>query len=317
MDAAREKGLSERRACSLVGISRLTYRYRGRNKGDGPIRERMRALAHRWLRFGYRRLGVMLERENLAANHKRIYRLYTEEGLKVRRKRKKLRSQVRTAPMLVPSRVNERWSMDFMSDCLATGRRFRTLNIVDDLTRECPAIEVDTSLPGARVVRVLDRLAILRGLPDTIVIDNGSEFTGRALDAWANKHGVKLHFIDLGKPVQKGYASYCTSSVGFGGSFLSPCGYDAPHELPVVPVFDRAVLSRWFEEMLPLVVVRMGAQQTRTPPPLDAVGTDPEPPGDLPRVQHAGGTKPIVATLQIVLRADVADSPWLEGLPCA
>jgi len=217
VDAAREKGVSERRACSLVGISRLTYRYRGRDKGDGPIRERMRALAHRWLRFGYRRLGVMLERENMAANHKRIYRLYTEEGLKVRRKRKKLRSQVRTAPMLVPSRVNERWSMDFMSDCLATGRRFRTLNIVDDLTRECPAIEVDTSLPGARVVRVLDKLAILRGLPDTIVIDNGSEFTGRALDAWANKHGVKLHFIDPGKPVQNAYIE------SFNGKFRDEC----------------------------------------------------------------------------------------------
>ena len=217
MDAVREKGVSERRACSLVGISRLTYRYRGRDKGDGPIRERMRALAHRWLRFGYRRLGVMLERENMAANHKRIYRLYTEEGLKVRRKRKKLRSQVRTAPMLVPSRVNERWSMDFMSDCLATGRRFRTLNIVDDLTRECPAIEVDTSLPGARVVRVLDKLAILRGLPDTIVIDNGSEFTGRTLDAWANKHGVKLHFIDPGKPVQNAYIE------SFNGKFRDEC----------------------------------------------------------------------------------------------
>jgi len=217
VDAVREKGVSERRACSLVGISRLTYRYRGRDKGDGPIRERMRALAHRWLRFGYRRLGVMLERENMAANHKRIYRLYTEEGLKVRRKRKKLRSQVRTAPMLVPSRVNERWSMDFMSDCLATGRRFRTLNIVDDLTRECPAIEVDTSLPGARVVRVLDKLAILRGLPDTIVIDNGSEFTGRTLDAWANKHGVKLHFIDPGKPVQNAYIE------SFNGKFRDEC----------------------------------------------------------------------------------------------
>jgi len=217
VDAVREKGVSERRACSLVGISRLTYRYRGRDKGDGPIRERMRALAHRWLRFGYRRLGVMLERENMAANHKRIYRLYTEEGLKVRRKRKKLRSQVRTAPMLVPSRVNERWSMDFMSDCLATGRRFRTLNIVDDLTRECPAIEVDTSLPGARVVRVLGKLAILRGLPDTIVIDNGSEFTGRTLDAWANKHGVKLHFIDPGKPVQNAYIE------SFNGKFRDEC----------------------------------------------------------------------------------------------
>jgi putative transposase len=217
VDAVREKGVSERRACSLVGISRLTYRYRGRDKADGPIRERMRELAHRWPRFGYRRLGIMLTREKMAANHKRIYRLYTEEGLKVRRKRKKLRSQVRTAPMLVPTRVNERWSMDFMSDCLATGRRFRTLNIVDDLTRECPAIEVDTSLPGARVVRVLEKLAFLRGLPDTIVIDNGSEFTGRALDAWANQHGVKLHFIDPGKPVQNAYVE------SFNGKFRDEC----------------------------------------------------------------------------------------------
>ena len=217
MDAVREKVVSERRACSLVGISRLTYRYRGRDKGDGPIRERMRALAHRWQRFGYRRLSVMLSREHIVANHKKIYRIYTEEGLKVRRKRKKGRSGVRSMPMLVPTRPNERWSMDFMSDCLATGRRFRTLNIVDDLTRECPGIEVDTSLPGARVVRVLERLAILRGLPDTIVVDNGGEFTGRALDAWANQHGVKLHFIDPGKPVQNAYVE------SFNGKFRDEC----------------------------------------------------------------------------------------------
>ena len=217
MDAAREKGVSERRACSLVGISRLTYRYRGRDKTDGPIRERMRALAHRWPRFGYRRLGIMLEREKMGANHKRIYRLYTEEGLKVRRKRKKLRSQVRTAPMLVPTRVNERWSMDFMNDCLSTGRRFRTLNIVDDLTRVSPAIEVDTSIPGARVVKVLERLEVTHGLPETLVVDNGPEFTGRALDAWANRRGVKLHFIDPGKPVQNAYVE------SFNGKFRDEC----------------------------------------------------------------------------------------------
>ena len=205
MDAVREKGVSERRACSLVGISRLTYRYRGRDKGDGPIRERMRALAHRWQRFGYRRLGVMLSRESLVANHKKVYRIYTEEGLKVRRKRKKGRSQVRSVPMLVPTRPNERWSMDFVADSMATGRRFRCLNIVDDLTRVSPAIEVDTSIPGARVVRVLERLAVTYGLPETLVVDNGPEFPGKALDAWAYKAGVKLHFIDPGKPMQNCY----------------------------------------------------------------------------------------------------------------
>ena len=183
MDAVREKGVSERRACSLVGISRLTYRYRGRDKGDGPIRERMRALAHRWQRFGYRRLGVMLSRESLVANHKKVYRIYTEEGLKVRRKRKKGRSQVRSVPMLVPTRPNERWSMDFVADSMATGRRFRCLNIVDDLTRVSPAIEVDTSIPGARVVRVLERLAVTYGLPETLVVDNGPGSRGRAWDA--------------------------------------------------------------------------------------------------------------------------------------
>jgi putative transposase len=120
-----ETMISERRACTLVGINRLTYRYQAKIRDDASLRDRMRALAKRWQRFGYRRLGVMLERENIVANHKKIYRIYTEEGLKVRRKRKKGRSQVRSAPMPVPTRPNERWSMDFAADSMATGRRFR------------------------------------------------------------------------------------------------------------------------------------------------------------------------------------------------
>ena len=160
----------------------------------------MRELAHRWPRFGYRRLIVLLHREGIEVNHKKAYRIYTEEDLKVRRKRKKIRSRVRTAPLSVPSKPNERWSMDFMQDCLADGRRFRVLTIVDDFTRECPAVEVDTSIPGARVVRVLERLAFTRGLPKVIVSDNGSEFTGKVLDAWSNRRGIKLHFIDPGRP---------------------------------------------------------------------------------------------------------------------
>jgi putative transposase len=181
------------------------------------VRERMRELAHRWPRFGYRRLGVLLRREGMAVNHKRIYRLYTEEDLKVRRKRKKIRSRLRVPPLPVPSRPNERWSMDFMQDCMANGRRFRILTIVDDFTRECPAIEVDTSLPGARVVRALDRLAFLRGLPRMLVMDNGSEFTGRVLDTWANRNGVKMHFIDPGRPMQNAYVE------SFNGKFRDEC----------------------------------------------------------------------------------------------
>ncbi len=209
----RETGISERRACRLIAMYRRTFRYRGRPRDDKTLRERMRELAHRWPRFGYRRLIVLLHREGIEVNHKKAYRLYTEEDLKVRRKRKKIRSRVRTAPLPVPSRPNERWSMDFMQDCLADGRRFRVLTIVDDFTRECPAIEVDTSIPGARVVRVLERLAFTRGLPQLIVSDNGSEFTGRVLDAWSNRRGIKLHFIDPGRPMQNAFVE------SFNGKF--------------------------------------------------------------------------------------------------
>jgi putative transposase len=212
-----ETKISERRACILVGMNRLTFRYQPQIRDDATLRERMRELAKRWKRFGYRRLGVMLEREAIVANHKKLYRIYTEEGLKVRSKRKKGRSEVRSTPMLVPTHPNERWSMDFMTDCMATGRRLRTLTIVDDFTRECPAIEVDTSLTGARVVRVLEKLAVTRGLPETIVTDNGPEFIGKALDTWANKAGVKLHFIDPGKPTQNCYIE------SFNGKFRDEC----------------------------------------------------------------------------------------------
>jgi putative transposase len=214
----RETTISERRACQLIGMHRWTHRYPGRQRDEATLKERLRELAHRWPRFGYRRLHVLLRREGFAVNHKKVYRLYVAEDLKVRRRRKKIRSRVRTAPLPVPSRPNERWSMDFMQDCLANGRRFRVLTIVDDFTRECPAIEVDTSLPGARVVRVLERLAFLRGgLPQILVMDNGSEFTGRALDAWANKHQIKLHFVDPGRPMQNAYVE------SFNGKFRDEC----------------------------------------------------------------------------------------------
>ena len=166
---------------------------------------RLRTLAAERPRFGYRRLGVMLEREGTTVNHKRLHRLYREEGLVLRKKRRQRASTATRAPLIAPQRVGQRYSMDFMSDSLATGRSFRTLNIVDDYTRECLAIEVDTSLPGERVARVLDRLIKSGRKPEVIVVDNGPEFAGKVLDTWAVRNQVQLRFIDPGKPIQNAY----------------------------------------------------------------------------------------------------------------
>ena len=176
-----------------------------RRADDSDVRARLRALAAERPRFGYRRLGVMLEREGVRVNHKRLHRLYRQEGLVLRRKRRQRASTATRAPLVSPRRAGERYSMDFMSDSLATGRGFRTLNIVDDYTRECLAIEVDMSLPGERVTRVLDRLVEGGRKPEVIVLDNGPEFAGRLLDTWAVRNKVQLRFIDPGKPIQNAY----------------------------------------------------------------------------------------------------------------
>lgn len=178
----------------------------------------MRALAEERRRFGYKRLYVMLRREGFMINRKRVYRIYREERLSLRiRKRKRIASLVRV-PLPTPTKPNIRWSMDFVSDQLgSTGRRIRCLNIVDDFSRECLAIEVDTSLPGERVARVLDRLAFTRGRPQAIVVDNGPEFTGKAVDAWAFTNGVKLDYIRPGKPVENAYIE------SFNGKFRDEC----------------------------------------------------------------------------------------------
>jgi len=148
----------------------------------------------------------MLKREGLVINHKRTERLYREEGLALRKKRKRKGAAGVRVTIPFPKHTNERWSMDFVTDSIVTGRRFRALIIVDDYSRECPAIEVDTSLGGTRVVGVLDRLAEIRGLPEVITSDNGPEFTGRVLDEWAYRKGVKLNFIRPGKPIENAFA---------------------------------------------------------------------------------------------------------------
>lgn len=196
---------SERRSCRLIGIERSSYRYRGERKDELGLRERLKALAEQRRRFGYRRLYVLLRREGLRINHKRVYRVYRQEGLSLRlRRRKRLRTTMRV-PLSVPRRANERWSMDFVSDFTAEGRRLKILTVVDDFTRYCAAIEVDTSISGARVVQVLERLAEEHRLPEVIVTDNGPEFTGKALDSWAYKHKVRLDFIRPGKPVENAF----------------------------------------------------------------------------------------------------------------
>jgi putative transposase len=199
-------GVSQRRSCRVVGAVRSTMQYRSRRGDDSALRAELVALAAQRRRFGYRRLTGLLRRGGTVVNHKKVYRLYCEERLTVRRrKRRKLAAGTRIV-LAPPTAPNERWSMDFMGDSLATGRTFRILNIVDDYSREAIATEVDTSLPGLRVARVLDRIAMTRPLPAMIVCDNGPEFTGWALDAWAYAHRVQLRFIRPGKPIENAFA---------------------------------------------------------------------------------------------------------------
>jgi putative transposase len=211
-------GLSERRACRLVGMARTSCRYERQRQGEeAKLKARLRTLAGERRRFGYRRLTVLLRREGWAVNHKRVYRLYREEGLGVRRRKRKRIGSVERQPLAIPTWQNQRWSMDFISDALSEGRKFRSLNIVDDFNRECLAAEVDTSITGARVVRVLERLRERRGLPQILVMDNGPEFAGRAVDVWAYEQGVKLHFIEPGKPVQNAFIE------SFNGKMRDEC----------------------------------------------------------------------------------------------
>jgi putative transposase len=194
-------GVSERRACRFLGHALSSQRYRSVRPAQEPLRERLRELATERVRWGYRRLHVLLKREGLVVNHKRVHRVYREEGLAVRRRKRK-RVAVARQPLANPIRLNECWAMDYMSDALSNGRRYRIFNVVDALSREVLRSEVDTSLGATRVVRALEEIAALRGDPARITLDNGPEFRSRALDQWAYEHGVALEFIQPGKPIQ-------------------------------------------------------------------------------------------------------------------
>jgi putative transposase len=199
------KGLSERRACSIVSADRTMIRYRSCRPPEAELRDRLRKLANERRRFGYRRLFVLLRREGEPSGINRIYRLYREEGLTVRKRRARRRAVGTRVPILVEARPNARWSLDFVHDQFACGRRFRVLNIVDDVTRECLAAIPDTSISGRRVARELTELIARRGKPGMMVSDHGTEFTSNAILAWSKDHEVEWHYIEPGKPMQNGF----------------------------------------------------------------------------------------------------------------
>ncbi|KPF52376.1 integrase [Novosphingobium sp. AAP1] len=200
----RDYQVSQRRACVLIGVDPKTVR-RERPPDHAVIREAMREIAGLRRRFGYRRVGVMLERKGHIMNHKKLYRLYREEGLSVRRRRGRKRARGSRTPMPVPLRPNDRWSMDFVADTFGASRRLRILAINDDACRENLCLVGDTSISGVRVARELDTLVRLYGKPACIVSDNGTEFTSRAIPKWASENRVEWHYIDPGKPQQNAF----------------------------------------------------------------------------------------------------------------
>lgn len=197
--------MSERRACRTIEADRASMRYRSRRPPDDTLRQRLRHLAHERRRFGYRRLHVLLRREGHVVNRKRVYRLYREERLMVRRRGGRKRALGMRAPIALPSAANERWSLDFVHDQMVDGRRFRILAVVDDCTRECLALVADTSISGLRVARELDRIVVRRATPATIVSDNGTELTSNAMLRWADERRVGWHYIAPGKPTQNAF----------------------------------------------------------------------------------------------------------------
>jgi len=213
------RGHSERRACTLAGLNRSTCQYEHRRVDDGDLVARIHELAADRPRFGYRRIHVLVRRDKRwkGINRKAVYRLYKAAGLAVRRRKKRKGRIERAVPPAAVSRPNERWSMDFVHDSLERGRTFRTFNVVDAYTRECHALEVDTSLPARRVVAVLDKLVWLHGLPQSLRVDNGPEFISTTLETWATQHGVKLDFIQPGKPTQNAHIE------SFNGRFRDEC----------------------------------------------------------------------------------------------
>ena len=258
--------VSERRACRAAGVPRSTCRYRSQAQDQAALRVRLRDLAAARVRYGYRRLHVLLRREGWRVNHKRVYRLYREEGLGIRVKRKKKRVCVPRAHPPRAERPQERWSMDFLSDSLADGRRFRVLTLVDNVSRVSPAIGVDVSVTGERVVAIREGLRRTIGAPERLAIDNGPEFISKALDAWAYRNGVRLEFSRPGKPTDNAFAE------SFNGRFRDEC-LDQHWFASLEEA--RQVIEAWRVDYNTQRPHRALGQQT----PAAWVASQPEPPG--------------------------------------
>jgi len=214
--ALRDHKISQRRVCDLVGVDPKTVR-RERPPDHADIRKKMHEIAGKRRRLGCRRIGTMLEREGFMTSQKKLYRLYKEEGLSVRRRRGRTRARGTRTPMPIPIRPTIRWSLDFVSDTFGASRKFRILAVNDDCTRENLCLVADTSISGARVARELTALIRIYGKPDCIVSDNGTEFTSRVILKWADETGIAWHYIDPGKPQQNG------SIESFNGSLRDEC----------------------------------------------------------------------------------------------
>ena len=211
------RGLSERQALRLAGISASLLRYQRRADRNEALRQRIIDMAHRHTRYGYRMIHLRLRHEGLVVNVKRVRRLYREEKLMVKRRKRKKITMADRQPLLRPSRQNEVWSVDFVFDRLADGRSLKCLTVVDDCTHEAVAIQPDRAISGAYVARILDRFKHERGLPKVIRSDNGKEFCGKAMLTWAHENGVALRFIEPGKPNQNAYVE------SFNGRLRDEC----------------------------------------------------------------------------------------------
>lgn len=234
--ACQVLGVSQRRACRTIGAERTTIRYRHRRPDDAALRERLRSLAAERRRFGYRRLHILLRREGTRVNHKKLRRIYADERLQVRRRGGRKRALGMRAPLTLPQGPNQRWSLDFVSDQLTDGRRFRILAVVDDFTRECLCLVADTSLSGLRVTRELDAIAAVRGRATACVSDNGTELTSMAVLRWCQATGVEWYYIAPGKPQQNAFIE------SFNGRLRDECLNET---LFVSLAHARAELARW------------------------------------------------------------------------
>ena len=210
-------GVSQRRACDVLQIDRSTVRYLSRRGDDVELRDAIKRVSRERRRFGCRRIHVMISREGFEVNHKKVRRIYREEKLQVRRRGGRKRALGTRKPMVLPDGPNQRWSLDFVSDALTDGRRFRILAVVDDFSRENLVLVADTSLSGHRVARELDKVIAERGMPKTIVSDNGTEFTSMAILKWVQESDVDWHYIAPGKPQQNGFIE------SFNGKLRDEC----------------------------------------------------------------------------------------------